>query len=504
MLNPRPYQMKLIDGISAAFRAGARAVLPVAPTGAGKTIIIAYLAQQIERTGKRVLIVAHRRELIKQASQKLTACGVQHSLCMPGAVMLASRVVVGSVQTARRRLHAPAMQNFDYVIVDEAHHAITGDYLAVLGASPNARIVGPTATPERLDGLGLGRSCGGLFDAMVEGPTVASLMDAGWLVRADLYGPEHTLQMAEATVRAGEFNAQSLEAIITHGGVMGDAVSQYRRIAQGQPAIAFCPTVKSAYEVAERFRADGWNWAAADGAMKASDRAAVFRDLESGRIHGFSTCDLVSEGLDIPNVACAIGLRPSMSKALVLQQWGRVLRPAAGTAGDLGAIAASHKPRAIVIDLADNSLRHNMLPETVHAWSLDGRKGKAPSDEIKLRACPECFRNHAAALPVCPYCGKDHRPPAPADDEQPVLQLVQDVDVSLRTADDLARILHLPLSKILPKARTEEDFRAIAEAKGYRPGWVERAMTERAASAARHRSDPAAASLFSKIRERRA
>ena len=486
MLVPRDYQMTLIDGTGQAFRQGALAVLIVAPTGAGKTIIIAWLVFRIVKARKKVGVFAHRRELIKQASQKLTLNGIEHSLCMPGAVMGRSAVIVGSVQTARRRLHQAIMQDFDYLIFDEAHHAIAGDYMAIMKANPTARVIGPTATPEREDGRGLGKSCGGIFDVMIQGPTVAGLMKAGWLVEARVYGPgEHEPDMSAAQMRGDDFDISSLEAVMEAPGITGNAVAEYRELCPGQPGISFCTTVKHAHDVAATFRADGWQWVAVDGSTK--DRGKIFDDLENGRIHGISACSLISEGLDIPNVSVAIGLRPSASLALVLQQWGRVLRPLGGTAGDLAAIAASSKPFATILDHAGNSSqRGHGLPETERDWTLEGRRGKEKAT-IDLRQCPKCFLT-AAPRRVCKGCGHEFAPAVVEGEARQLAIHTDDRRLELMTADRIAEIRNTPLKDLVKKARTKDDFQEIAEAKGYRPNWIAHAMEERARAAERHRS----------------
>ena len=143
----RPYQLKAIDDLRAAFRRCARAPLLVAPTGSGKTIILAAMALGATERGTRLLILAHRAELIAQASAKLDAAGVLHGRIAPGAPWMDLPIQVGSVQTVARRLGS--LPRFDLLALDEAHHAVAGSWAAVLDAQGGARVVGLTATPQR-------------------------------------------------------------------------------------------------------------------------------------------------------------------------------------------------------------------------------------------------------------------------------------------------------------------------------------------------------------------
>ena len=148
----RPYQQSAIEGVRDAFRAGHRAPLLVAATGAGKTVMFGAITQSAADRGKSVMVIAHRRELIRQASRKLAETGVEHGIIAPGFTPTRHPVQVASVQTLGRRIERIAAP--DLIIFDEAHHAVAGQWATVTAAFPHARILGVTATPERLDGRG--------------------------------------------------------------------------------------------------------------------------------------------------------------------------------------------------------------------------------------------------------------------------------------------------------------------------------------------------------------
>ena len=170
----RDYQVKAVAAIRAAFTQYRR-VLFVLPTGGGKTVIFAYITSHAAAKGNRVIVLAHRQEIADQISVALTAMGVPHGRIQPGYAMTDDLVQVGMVQTVARRLEAipaPAL-----LVIDEAHHAVAGTWAKIAAAWPNAKVLGVTATPERLDGVGLRDA----FDQMVVGPDVRELIDAGYL-----------------------------------------------------------------------------------------------------------------------------------------------------------------------------------------------------------------------------------------------------------------------------------------------------------------------------------
>jgi DNA repair protein RadD len=164
----RPYQIECVDALRRAYGAGRRAPLLQLPTGGGKTIIFGEVAHGARAKGRRVLVLVHRRELIRQASDKLDWAGVPHGIIASGFMSAVGELVqIGSLPTIAQRL--ASLRDFDLVVVDEAHHARADSWRAVLAALSGARLLGVTATPARLDGRGLGVAAGGVFDEIVCG-----------------------------------------------------------------------------------------------------------------------------------------------------------------------------------------------------------------------------------------------------------------------------------------------------------------------------------------------
>jgi DNA repair protein RadD len=387
----RPYQETVVREIRQAIAGGKRAPLVVSPTGSGKTVMFSHIADGAGRKGNRVWILVHRAELVDQTSRTMRDLSVPHGVIAAGwPVDPLPHVQIVSVQTVVRRtggLIPPQV-----IIVDECHHAAAGTWGKILAAFPTAVRLGFTATPERLDGKGLADS----FDALIRGPEVGWLIDNGFLTKPVYYAPPNQLNLDGLHVRGGDFAKDELAKEMDKPTITGDAVEHYRRLCPGAPAVAFCASVRHAEHVAQAFCAAGYSAATLDGTLDRQERRRRVRALADGSLRVLTSCEIISEGFDIPVVTAAILLRPTKSLGMHLQQVGRVLRIAPG------------KDRAIILDHVGNCLRHG-LAEEVREWSLEGRpkkKKKASEDDDAppVRQCPQCYACHVPA-PICPECG---------------------------------------------------------------------------------------------------
>jgi len=442
----RPYQLDAIADIRAAFRQGARKVLHVAPTGSGKTVMFSWMAMETAARGKRVLILVHRRELIFQTLQTLVDTSGQHDVA---GIIYANFVTdldhpiqIATVQTlARRQLP----YTFDFIIIDEAHHAVAKTWSRVLAQNSNAYVLGVTATPVRMTGRGLGD----LFNELVPGPTVRDLTSQGYLSPSLLYGPPGEIDTSHLHVRQGDYVTHELEMAADKPEITGDAVEHYRKHCDGQPAIAFCASVLHAHHVAIAFRKAGYSAAAVDGNMKDDARDNTLKAFANGEMNVVTSCDLISEGLDVPRVSCGIMLRPTKSTGLAIQQMGRCLRPFPG------------KLHAVILDHAGNWRRHG-LPDEDHQWTLDARPIKTRPDDgqILTRQCPQCYHIHRPG-PVCPNCGYVY-PIQP--------RTVQQVDGELEEIK--ARLVAKKKRVEVGRARDLEALQQIERERGYKHGWA--------------------------------
>lgn len=387
MIELRDYQQALIAGIRAQFKGMDRTVLVQLATGGGKTVTSAYMVKTAAARGRRCWWVVHRREIILQASRTFWSMEIPHSLVMGGSISdVDAMVQVGSVQTLARRLGK--LPPPDLIIFDECHHMGAAQYQAIFEACPRAQIVGLTATPWRLDGRGLGA----WFESMVQGPSVADLMERGALCDYRLYAPSST-DITGVASQGGDFKRDELAKVMDKPSIVGDAVAHYRKLADGKRAIAFAVSIEHSRHVAEQFQAAGIPAAHVDGSMDSGARDAIVADFTTGAIQVLTNADLFGEGFDVPAVEAVILLRPTQSLSLHLQQIGRALRPAAG------------KPHAIILDHAGNAMRHG-LPDDEREWTLEDRpkKKRGAKTEVPVKQCPTCFRVHQPA-PQCPGCG---------------------------------------------------------------------------------------------------
>ena len=388
MFTLRPYQQAAVDAVRDAYRVGFRRPLLVAPTGSGKTVMFSYITASAAARGNRTLILVHRAELLEQCHRSLESMDVPHGLIASGLTPDRHQLTqVASVQTLIRRFDRVVPP--DLIVVDEAHHATAGAWASVLTQWPNARVLGVTATPQRLDGKGLGT----VFDILIRGPEVADLIEQSFLARPVYYAPK-TVDLSGLHIVAGDYNRAEVAERMDKPTITGDAVTHYRKYANASSCIVFCTGLKHAEHVCQAFNAAGYRFAVIDGTLTREERAKRVLDLSAGLLHGLVSVDIVSEGFDLPCVSTAILLRPTASLGLHIQQIGRVLRP------------APNKLRAVILDHVGNCQRHG-LAEEVRNWSLDGirkRARKGQQDDVQsTRQCPECFAVHTPS-PTCPQC----------------------------------------------------------------------------------------------------
>jgi superfamily II DNA or RNA helicase len=278
-------------------------------------------------------------------------------------------------------------------LVHNCHHAVAGQWRNVTDRNPNAFLLGLTATPERLDGKGLGIESGGVYEKLVLGPSVKSLIERGYLSQPRVFAPPINFDDSALRTIAGDYDVKQMSEMLDQPQIIGDCVRHYSKICPNMPAIAFCSTIEHARHTAEQFCNSGFNFKCIDGTMSDFDRRDAIDGLGSGRYDGLTSCNIISEGTDIPVVGCAIFLRKTKSLSLYLQQAGRVLRPYSG------------KEYSIILDHVRNVENHG-FPEDERDWSLEGRrKQKRDEDEIFIRTCPQCYAYYKSSLRACPVCG---------------------------------------------------------------------------------------------------
>ncbi len=386
MLDLRDYQHSAIAELRRHFGAGARRVLLLAPTGAGKTVMAAEVMRGAVQLGHRVLFLAHRGELLDQTRAKLTDIGVYSGIIQAGRHADAlAKVQVASIQTAIRREPPPA----NLVIVDEAHHTSADSYRAILARYPEAWILGLTATPIRIDGKGLRND----FDELVIAAEPAELTRQGFLVPCDVFAYTQP-DLKGIRTRGGDFVTKMLELAVDKQEIIGSIVKEYRTHADGRPAIVFPVSIAHSQHLVAQFTAAGYSAAHLDCDMAAGDRRELLERFRSGSLTILSSVGVLTEGFDAPRAEVCILARPTMSEGRYLQMVGRVLRPFPG------------KSKALVHDHAGNGIRFG-LPTDKRNWSLTEDRPKRPKPTH--HTCPMCFAVVPVTDVVCSACGETIR-----------------------------------------------------------------------------------------------
>jgi superfamily II DNA or RNA helicase len=373
-------------------------VLLVSPTGSGKTVVFAELIRRLQASEKRIFVLVHRRELTKQASDKLSALGIAHGIVQAGfepQPWLPVQVV--AVQTFNARVLKSQRLEIDppdVIVVDEAHHIVARTYRAIINRHPDALIIGITATPCRGDGRGLG----GIFQRLIETVDIPALVGAGHLVPIVTYAPSQP-DLESVHVRRGDYVQGELEAAVNTAKLVGDIVEHWLRIARGRPTVVFGTTVKHSIHIRDCFCEAGIMAEHLDGNKPVEERDAILAKLASGQIDVLTNCAVLTEGWDCPAVSCIVLARPTKSLGLFRQMAGRGLRPGAG------------KSNLLLLDHAGATWEHGLIADPI-AWDLDeGRKAvnqehssRSKGHKPRLTTCPECSGVRMEGQP-CPACG---------------------------------------------------------------------------------------------------
>lgn len=319
----RPYQNEALQAILNEWNKGQRRTLLVLPTGCGKTIVFAKLTEECVKTGKRVLILAHRGELLDQAADKLyRTTGIKSSLEKAESSCLDSwyRVTVGSVQTLMRekRLSQFDPEYFDTIIVDEAHHCISDSYQKILQYFDSSDVLGVTATPDRGDMKNLGT----FFDSLAYEYTLPKAIKEGYLSPIKAITIPLKLDLTGVSTRAGDFKASDIDtALDPYLYQIADEMKQY---CKDRKTVVFLPLVKTSQKFRDILNQKGFRAAEVNGSNK--DRAEILEAFDKGEYNVLCNSMLLTEGWDCPSVDCVIVLRPTKVRGLYCQMVGRGTR----------------------------------------------------------------------------------------------------------------------------------------------------------------------------------
>lgn len=456
----RQYQINGINALRTELRAGYKSVVLVAPTGSGKTVVSSEVMRSSVSRNKRVLFLAHRLQLIKQTCEKLCEFDLTHKIYAPEKDIKLIRarqfrkfnkthidpfanIAVGTVQTVSRRLDK--IEEPDLIIIDETHLAIANTYQKIIEAFPDATVLGLTATPERLDGRGLGE----LYQRIVVLASPKEIADMGFLVPFRAFSASEVVNLANIKISMGDYDKKQLAEEMEKPRLIGNAVSHYKKLAHGRPTIAFCVSVRHAEQTAEAFRQAGYKAIAVSADSSEQEREDAIDGLANGNYDIVCNCGLYIEGMDQPCISCVILLAPTKSLSRYLQSVGRGSRPANG------------KTDCIILDHAGNVLRHG-FPYDDREWSLEGAKKKSrgkkdDEPEVNIVTCKECFAIFEKELSHCPACGTEVPKPKGREIAQEDGELVE-IDPN---------ILKIQRKQENRAARTLEELIALGRSRNY-------------------------------------
>lgn len=494
----RDYQAELAGQTQLQWALGHKVVLMRLDTGGGKTPILSKI---VDEHNGFVAAIAHRDKLVEQISLMLARAGIRHDIVaaektkrliakkhvkklgqcfyVPGA-----RCRVASIDTlVRAKDLAKWASQVTLWIVDEGHHVLRENKWGrgvALFDHPSCLGLLLTATPGRPDGKGLGRWADGFADTMVEGPPMRWLIDEGYLCDYDVVCPPSDLVADEAPKGAdGEYTTAQRRSAERKSHIVGDVPKHYLKFAAGLSGITFSGTIETAVSTVAAYRAVGVTAELITGETDTVVRDQIFDRAERGELQQIVAVDVISEGVDIP--ALQVGSLSRLTGSIITwrQQIGRLLRPIYADGfdlttreGRLAAIAASKKPRALLIDHVGGFINPSLgAPDRPRLWSLDRRekrKKKDDEDEIPLRICanPEidCFHPYPRIFRSCPKCGYEPEPQARS------LPAHVDGDLQLLTPEALAalqgRVLDIHMS------RAQHDAAQLA--KGAQSTWLNR------------------------------
>ena len=395
----RPRQKTFVERSLAALGTHGN-TLGIAPTGAGKTIMLsAVTGESIGNTDARACVLAHRDELTDQNRGKFARVnpGLTTSVVDASAKSWAGQVTFAMVPTLARIGNLAAMPKLDLLVIDEAHHAVAASYRRIIDhvrdANPDARIFGVTATPNRGDKKGLRD----VFDNVADQVRLGELIASGHLAPPRTFvidvGVQDKLRAVRKTL--ADFDMSEVADIMDRAPVTDEVIRHWTEKAWDRQTVVFCSTVAHAEHVAAAFNAAGTPAAVIHGDLKAEERRNILSAYATGEIRVIVNVAVLTEGWDHPPTSCVVLLRPSSYKSTMIQMVGRGLRTI-----DPEEHPGTIKTDCVVLDFGTSSLIHGTLEQDV---DLDG---KTETGEAPTKVCQACGADIPLACFECPLCGE--------------------------------------------------------------------------------------------------
>lgn len=411
---------------------------------AGKSYIMAKIAQSSSDKGKKVLILAHRNSLINQHKELFENLELENK-----------NIRIESVFTEANHLgeNGPV----DLIIIDEGHISGASSYQKVCEYY-NCRRILFTATPARLDGKPLN-----LADVLVSGISITELIKRNCVSDFDYYAPNIDINMDKVSKVAGDYNNKELGNAVRKPTIYGDILKYYKMLGDNRQAIAYCVNIEHSKDVCQLFNDNGIKAVHMDAKTSEKDREKVMNEFKNGDIQILCNCNLISEGITLPSASVGLLLRPTLSLPLYIQQACRVLTPVEGK-------------KAIIIDYVGNVFRHG-LPTDERKWSLEGNVqpyyNENDDGTLKIRVCQNCFSTFKTA-PVCPYCGATYETTAVEIQNMKEIELQKVEQEKARRRAIYANAIQEKVKEYKNPKECQNWFELVqyCKAKGYKPGYA--------------------------------
>ena len=397
----RPYQEIAVDDAATALDKHKNTIV-VAPTGAGKTIMLSALVGKRFQVGNKVLVLQHRDELVRQNKTKFSRVNpdITTSIVDGNEKDWSGSTIFSMVQTLSRENNLSNINHFDLVVVDESHHAVADTYMRIINkvkeANNSVEIVGFTATPNRGDKKGLKK----VFTNCSHQIEISTLIREGFLVPPKTFVIDVGVQKDLANVRktVTDFDMSEVEKIMNKRAINEKIVAEWQDKAETRKTVVFCSTINHAQDVCDEFRRANIRAEIVTGDTPSEERKQILKDLEHGDVQVVVNVAVLTEGFDAPPISCIVLTRPCSYKSTMVQMIGRGLRTVSQEEYP-GLI----KKDCIVLDFGTSVLTHGSLDEGVN---LDG-DAHLNAGATPLKICPECQSEVPLSSRECPICGHE-------------------------------------------------------------------------------------------------
>lgn len=413
----RSYQKEIYDKIKEELKTHT-GVCAVLPCRSGKSYIMKEVVDNACKKGSKVLILAHRNLLISQHKKLIDNCRI------------------ASVFTEANHLGENGMPNL--IIIDEAHISGAESYKKVCEYYNCKRILF-TATAKRLDNKPLD-----LAEVIINGVSGDELISLGNVSKYDLYAPKLNIDLSNVQMSGSDFNNEQLGEIMMERKIYGDIIKYYRQLANNKQSIAYCTNVKHSVSVCELFNENGIPAVHIDSNTPEKERLRIMDDYRAGKYKILCNCNLISEGITLPECECCLLLRPTQSETLYIQQACRCLTPAPGKV-------------AVIIDFVGNCYAHG-TPTEKRFYTLEAKQQRIRNStrepDVVARECTHCFRVYKGNDPICPYCGANNGKTRKQiqEDEKAELERVTELNrkrerMEVGMAQDFASLVRLGIAR---------------------------------------------------------